>query len=376
MSVVAAETLGGGPTRDRLGSVDLRLELAIVPVSDVDRAIAFYTEMAGFVLDQDHTVGDELRFVQLTPPGSACSIAIGTGLTDKPIGSASLQLVVDDARAAHDELAGRGVDVSDVQEFPWGSFVFFADPDGNRWAVQQIPPRPRGRGTWKRRMAREPARGATVRGAGCWSSPSAGGGRTTSAIWPPARSSRRSWSGRRRRSRPRGGSTRPSVWPRHLPTGPSFLLTPRSPWLQSGAAYLSIYNPSTYRPFDDTVGWEVPADHDGSPLLGLDAYFTAFPADAAVLSIDIAAKAWAGRTGSVAVSSQFPAQARIPIDGQFRAHTIHLAVPPAAQPGPRLVDAVVVIGPGVELLTFRALALGVGFLLEGVMLDPASPNTT
>ena len=163
------------------------------------------------------------------------------------------------------------------------------------------------------------------------------------------------------------------VWPRTCPTGPSFLLTPRSPWLQSGAAYLSIYNPSTYRPFDDTVGWEVPADHDGSPLLGLDAYFTAFPADAAVLSIDIAARAWAGRTGSVAVSSQFPAQASIPIDGQFRAHTIHLAVHASAQPGPRLVDAVVVIGPGVELLTFRALALGVGFLLEGVMLDPAVP---
>jgi catechol 2,3-dioxygenase-like lactoylglutathione lyase family enzyme len=124
--------------------VDLRLELAIVPVSDVDRAIAFYTENAGFVLDHDFTVREGLRFVQLTPPGSACSIAIGEGLTDKPIGSASLQLVVDDARAAHAELAGRGIEVSDVQDFPWGSFVFFADPDGNTWAVQQIPPKPQG----------------------------------------------------------------------------------------------------------------------------------------------------------------------------------------------------------------------------------------
>jgi catechol 2,3-dioxygenase-like lactoylglutathione lyase family enzyme len=124
--------------------VDLRLELAIVPVADVERAIAFYTEKAGFVLDNDFTVREGLRFVQLTPPGSACSIAIGEGLTDKPIGSAALQLVVDDARAAHAELAGRGVEVSDVQEFPWGSFVFFADPDGNAWSVQQIPPRPSG----------------------------------------------------------------------------------------------------------------------------------------------------------------------------------------------------------------------------------------
>jgi catechol 2,3-dioxygenase-like lactoylglutathione lyase family enzyme len=124
--------------------VDFRLELIAVPVSDVGRALSFYTERAGFVLDHDHTVSDELRFVQLTPPGSACSIAIGTGLTDKPVGSASLQLVVDDAQAAHAELAGRGVEVSDVQEFPWGSFAFFADPDGNTWAVQQLPPRPSG----------------------------------------------------------------------------------------------------------------------------------------------------------------------------------------------------------------------------------------
>jgi catechol 2,3-dioxygenase-like lactoylglutathione lyase family enzyme len=122
--------------------VDLRLELAIVPVSDVDRAIAFYTEKAGFVLDHDYPVREGLRFVQLTPPGSACSIAIGEGLTDKPIGSAALQVVVEDAHAAREELAGRGLEVGDVQEFPWGSFVFFSDPDGNSWSVQQIPARP------------------------------------------------------------------------------------------------------------------------------------------------------------------------------------------------------------------------------------------
>ena len=163
------------------------------------------------------------------------------------------------------------------------------------------------------------------------------------------------------------------VWPRHLPTGPSFLLTARAPYLASGAAYLSVYSPSSYRPFDDTIGWEVPADHDGSPLLGLDAFFTAFPADGAVLSIDIAARAWPGRTGGVTVISQFPAQARIPIGGQFRAHTIHLAVPAAPQPGARAVEATLVIEPGVEVLTFRALSLGVGFLLEGTLVDPASP---
>jgi catechol 2,3-dioxygenase-like lactoylglutathione lyase family enzyme len=122
--------------------MDYKLELVPVPVSDVDRAKAFYTEKAGFNADHDHVVTDELRFVQLTPPGSACSIAIGTGLVDTPPGSAKgLQLVVDDVRAAHDELAGRGIEVSEVQSFPWGDFVFFEDPDGNSWSVQQIPPR-------------------------------------------------------------------------------------------------------------------------------------------------------------------------------------------------------------------------------------------
>src|SRR3712207_6290887 len=119
--------------------MDWKLELVAVPVSDVDRAKAFYTEQAGFNADHDHTVSDEIRFVQLTPPGSACSIALGKGITDAPPGSVQgLQLVVEDIEAARAELAGRGVDVSEVHDFPWGRFVFFADPDGNRWAVQEI----------------------------------------------------------------------------------------------------------------------------------------------------------------------------------------------------------------------------------------------
>ena len=123
--------------------MDCRLELVIIPVSDVDRAIAFYRDQVGFNLDYDHKVSDELRFVQLTPPGSACSIAFGVGLSDAAPGSVQgLQLVVDDIQAAHAGLEGRGVQVSDVQDFPWGSFVFFQDPDGNGWAVQQIPERP------------------------------------------------------------------------------------------------------------------------------------------------------------------------------------------------------------------------------------------
>jgi predicted enzyme related to lactoylglutathione lyase len=123
-------------------TMDWKLELVAIPVADVDRAKAFYTEQVGFVADHDHRVSDEIRFVQLTPPGSACSIALGKGVTDAPPGSVQgMQMVVSDVHAAHDELAGRGVEVSDVQEFPWGSFVFFSDPDGNRWAVQQLPPR-------------------------------------------------------------------------------------------------------------------------------------------------------------------------------------------------------------------------------------------
>lgn len=122
--------------------MDWKLELVTIPVSDVDRAKAFYVERAGFAVDHDHVVQEGLRFVQLTPRGSACSIAMGEGLTDLPPGSAQVQLVVDDIAAARDELRTRGVDVSEVQTFDWGSFVFFADPDGNRWAVQQLPPRP------------------------------------------------------------------------------------------------------------------------------------------------------------------------------------------------------------------------------------------
>jgi predicted enzyme related to lactoylglutathione lyase len=119
--------------------MDWKLELVGVPVSDVDRAKAFYTEQVGFNLDHDHTVIDEIRFVQLTPPGSACSIAIGKGVVDTPPGSLqSLQLVVADADAARAQLVERGVDASEVQEFPWGRFVFFKDPDGNGWSVQEI----------------------------------------------------------------------------------------------------------------------------------------------------------------------------------------------------------------------------------------------
>jgi catechol 2,3-dioxygenase-like lactoylglutathione lyase family enzyme len=116
----------------------MRLELIAVPVSDVDRAKAFYTEQVGFNADHDHQVTDELRFVQLTPPGSACSIAIGTGLTPTAPGTVQgLQVVVDDVAAVRAELVARGVEASEVQDFPWGSFTFFSDPDGNGWAVQQ-----------------------------------------------------------------------------------------------------------------------------------------------------------------------------------------------------------------------------------------------
>jgi predicted enzyme related to lactoylglutathione lyase len=119
--------------------MDWKLELVAVPVTDVDRAKRFYTEQVGFNADHDHKLSDELRFVQLTPPGSACSIALGTGLTDARPGSATgLQMVVTDIEAAREQLVKGGVEVSDVQDFPWGRFVFFKDPDGNGWAVQQI----------------------------------------------------------------------------------------------------------------------------------------------------------------------------------------------------------------------------------------------
>ena len=127
---------------ERQAHMDLKLELVAIPVTDVDRAKKFYAEQVGFIADHDHTVSEEIRFVQLTPPGSACSIALGTGIVDSKPGSArGLQLTVADARQARAELAGRGVEVSDVTEFPWGSFVFFEDPDGNRWSLQQLPQR-------------------------------------------------------------------------------------------------------------------------------------------------------------------------------------------------------------------------------------------
>jgi predicted enzyme related to lactoylglutathione lyase len=120
--------------------MDFKLELIPVPVSDVDRAKAFYTENAGFSLDNDVTVKEGLRFIQLTPPGSNCSISIGEGITEMAPGTLEgLQMVVEEIENAREELAGRGVEVSEIQDFPWGRFVFFSDPDGNRWAVQQIP---------------------------------------------------------------------------------------------------------------------------------------------------------------------------------------------------------------------------------------------
>jgi catechol 2,3-dioxygenase-like lactoylglutathione lyase family enzyme len=119
--------------------MDYKLELVAVPVSDPDRAKAFYVDQAGFNADHDHQVDENLRFIQLTPPGSACSIALGTGVTDAEPGSVKgLQLVVDDIEAARADLAGRGVAVSEIQRFPWGAFVFFQDPDGNAWAVQDL----------------------------------------------------------------------------------------------------------------------------------------------------------------------------------------------------------------------------------------------
>jgi predicted enzyme related to lactoylglutathione lyase len=119
--------------------IQMKLELIAVPVSDIDRAKAFYVDQVGFNADHDHKVNEQLRFVQLTPPGSACSIALTTGAHQMAPGSIEgLQVVVDDADAARAQLIESGVEASEVQEFPWGRFVFFADPDGNRWSVQQI----------------------------------------------------------------------------------------------------------------------------------------------------------------------------------------------------------------------------------------------
>jgi predicted enzyme related to lactoylglutathione lyase len=122
--------------------MDWKLELVAVPVTDVDRAKAFYTEKVGLHADHDQQVNENLRFVQLTPPGSGCSICIGVGLTQmKPGSLEGLQMVVPDIEQAHQQLAGRGADVSAIEDLPWGRFVYFSDPDGNRWAVQELPKR-------------------------------------------------------------------------------------------------------------------------------------------------------------------------------------------------------------------------------------------
>jgi catechol 2,3-dioxygenase-like lactoylglutathione lyase family enzyme len=122
--------------------MDWKIELVAIPVTDVDRAKTFYVDQVGFHADHDHRVSDALRFVQLTPPGSACSVVLGTGITEMPPGSQKgVQVVVEDVEAARRELIGRGVEASEVDVQPWGSFVTFSDPDGNTWALQQLPPR-------------------------------------------------------------------------------------------------------------------------------------------------------------------------------------------------------------------------------------------
>ena len=123
--------------------MDWKIELVAIPVTDVDRAKAFYVDQVGFHPDHDYQVSDELRFVQLTPPGSACSVVMGTGVTEMPAGSQKgVQVVVADVAAARQKLIARGVQASDVDPQPWGSFVTFNDPDGNTWSLQQLPPRP------------------------------------------------------------------------------------------------------------------------------------------------------------------------------------------------------------------------------------------
>lgn len=123
-------------------AMDWKIELVPIPVTDVDRAKSFYVDRVGFNADHDHRVSENLRFVQLTPPGSACSIVLGTGITDMPPGSQrGVQVVVEDVQTARDSLIEHGVQASEIDSLPWGSFVYFADPDGNTWALQQLPPR-------------------------------------------------------------------------------------------------------------------------------------------------------------------------------------------------------------------------------------------
>lgn len=136
-----AHAAGTATDEEMETDVDMKLELVVLPVSDVERAKAFY-ERVGFHADHDHRVSEDLRFVQLTPPGSACSIAIGEGLVEGEPGSVKgLQVVVDDVHAWRAELMGRGIDVGEVQDLAWGSFIYFRDPDGNSWSVQQLPAR-------------------------------------------------------------------------------------------------------------------------------------------------------------------------------------------------------------------------------------------
>jgi catechol 2,3-dioxygenase-like lactoylglutathione lyase family enzyme len=134
----AAHAAGTPPDEEMETDMDMKLELVVLPVSDVDRAKAFY-ERVGFHVDHDHRVSEDLRFVQLTPPGSACSIALGEGLVEGEPGSVKgLQVVVDDVQAWRAELMGSGIDVGEVQDLAWGSFIYFRDPDGNSWSVQQL----------------------------------------------------------------------------------------------------------------------------------------------------------------------------------------------------------------------------------------------
>ncbi|HEX4057051.1 MAG TPA: VOC family protein [Galbitalea sp.] len=122
--------------------MDWKIELVAIPVSDVDRAIGFYRDQVGFNLDHDHTVDGGIRFVQLTPPGSACSIVLGTGITEMAPGSQKgVQIVITDADAARAQLGAAGVGASDVQDMPWGRFVYFSDPEGNTWSLQELPAR-------------------------------------------------------------------------------------------------------------------------------------------------------------------------------------------------------------------------------------------
>ncbi len=148
--------------------------------------------------------------------------------------------------------------------------------------------------------------------------------------------------------------------------GPSYRLTSRAPYQASPVGYLVAFNAAIFLPFDDTIVWEVPAAHDGSPLLGLDAYFTDSPSDAAVLTVSLSAKAWPGRTGAVQVTAYRDAvTVTIPIGDRFTAHTIDVAVPP----GPGALETGMVIGAGVELLTFRSLSLRAGIVLGGVLVE-------